>query len=363
MATEIFRKHMIPLYEESRPPDLFLDGFFQVRPGNVSNTEKVSIDVKRRDERIAAVVTLGEGPNYSAATQFVTKEWTPPTIEEGVPFDAVELMKRQAGVNEYAASDVGFQAQLMARVIEEFRELSAAIGRNREWQASQVLQTGALSLFDRDGNTFYTVNYLPETSHFPTTANAWGGGSDTILDDIESLADQIRTDHLEEPDRIILGHKAYNAFRNDTGIQAQLDNRRFRVGEIAPRPMGQGAKMVGAIDVGSHQFEIWIYNGQGIKPGSATKERYVDQDSCIIMASGGRLDKVFGGVPRPVDTDPRFAGMLPGRVAVPFAAMESPNIYATPNGRQTIIELASRPLAVPTALDSFGCLDTLASTV
>ena len=78
----------------------------------------------------------------------------------------------------------------------------------------------------------------------------------------------------------------------------------------------------------------------------------------MFSTSETRFDKLFGGVPRAVPIDPRFAGVLPDRISVPEAADFSPNIYATPNGRQTIIELMSRPLLVPTAVDGYGCLTT-----
>ena len=59
-----------------------------------------------------------------------------------------------------------------------------------------------------------------------------------------------------------------------------------------------------------------------------------------------------------VDVDPRFAGFLPGRIAVPTAVDMAINLYATPNGRQTILEVASRPQLIPTGIDTFGTINT-----
>jgi len=356
MATEIFRKSMISAYREMRDADMFLSGFFTVRPENISDTETVAIDIVRTDEEISPVVNLCEGPTFNTSTLFTTKEFTPPSIEEAMPFDCKELMHRRAGETEYDASDVSFQATLVTRILNGMNRLENKIRRNREWQASQILQTGTLTLVDQAGNDVYIIDYQPKSAHFLTAGTVWSDSGADPLSDIEALADVIRNDSLQDADRVIMGANAINLFINNTIVKAQLDNHRMEIGVIAPRPTGVGGKFWGSVHVGNYQVEIWSFNGRGLVPGDSTKTLFVDDDSCIVMASSGRLDTVFAGVPMAVPIDPRFAGFLPSRVAVPRAVDVAPNIYATPNGRQTILELASRPLLIPTAIDSFGTI-------
>lgn len=356
MATDIFRKNMISAYREMRDADMFLSGFFTVRPENISDTETVAIDIVRTDEEISPVVNTCEGPTFNTSTLFTTKEFTPPSIEEAMPFDCKELLHRRAGETEYDASDVSFQAALVTRILNGMNRLENKIRRNREWQASQILQTGTLTLVDQNGDDAYIIDYQPKATHFLTVGTIWSDSGADPLSDIEALLDVIRNDSLQDGDRVIMGANAINLFINNTIVQAQLDNRRFEIGTIAPRPTGVGGKFWGAVHVGNYQVEIWSSNARGLVPGDSTKTLFVDDDSCIVMASSGRLDTVFAGVPMAVPIDPRFAGFLPDRVAVPRAVDVAPNIYASQNGRQTILELASRPLLIPTAIDSFGTL-------
>ncbi len=358
MATEIFRKRFLSAYREMRDADMFLSGFFTVRPENISNTEKVALDIVRTDEEISPIVNTCEGPTFNVSTQFTTKEFTPPSIEEAMPFDCKELLHRLPGETEYDATDVSFQAQLVGRILRGMNRLENKVRRNREWQASQILQTGTLTLVDEKGNDAYVIDYLPKATHFVTVGTAWSDSGADPLQDISALADVIRDDSLQDTDRLIMGATTVNTFINNSIVQAQLDNRRFEIGSIAPVPTGVGGKFWGVVHVGNYQFEIWSFNGRGLVPGDVTKTLFVDNDSCIVMASSGRLDTVFAGVPMAVPVDPRFAGFLPERVAVPRAVDIAPNIYATPNGRQTILEVASRPLLIPTAIDSFGTLST-----
>ncbi len=77
------------------------------------------------------------------------------------------------------------------------------------------------------------------------------------------------------------------------------------------------------------------------------------------MSGDSRLDTVFGGVPAIVNVDERFRSVLPDRIAVPMATDVQPNMWATVDGKQTMLGLASRPLLIPTGIDTFGALDTL----
>lgn len=357
MATEIFRKNMIMALEKMRRPQRFLSSFFVVRPGNISTAEKIVVDIERTDEEVAPVISVGTGPNFSVVDQFTTKELVPPAYEEGEPFDVMSLMKRNPGETEYEASDVSFMASLAARLIKAMARLEDRIIRGIELQASQVLQTGIITLWNAAGDTQYTVDFQPKSTHFPTASVSWGAAGATPLADLEALMDVIRDDGLVDCDIAIMGSNAFNNFINDEAVQKVFDNRSYAIGEITPVMLGNGAKRQGRVSIGNYTLEIFTYNGR-YKNAAGNKVKYVGADNVILMSSETRFDLCFGGVPRAVPVDPRFADILPPVVTIPEATQLSPNIYATPNGRQTILELASRPLCIPTDIDGFGCLDT-----
>lgn len=358
MATALFRKNMIAAYREMREPGGFLASFFKIRPGNISDTETVSIDIERSGEEISPVVNTCEGPTWNTDDQFTTKEFTPPTLNEGMPFDCRSLLARMAGTTEYAAADLSFQAQLVMKIMNGMAKLDAKIMRNIDWQASQILQTGLLALVDEDGVANYNIDFKPKSTHFFAAGIAWNVGGSDPLADIEALADLIRNDGKRNANICIMGDVTFNAFSRNAIVQAHFDNRRMDFGAVRPDSRGEDAKFQGFVHIGAYNFEIWTYTGRGVIPGGSTNTNFVSPDSCIVLADSGRLDTVFAGVPTPTTTDPRFADVLPGRISVPSATDVSPNIYSTPNGKQTILELESRPLCIPTAIDSFGRIDS-----
>ncbi|RLE21258.1 MAG: hypothetical protein DRJ50_09455, partial [Actinobacteria bacterium] len=97
MSVDILRRQMIELYQEMRPPESFLSGKFLVRPGNISDTEEVTLDIERWDEEISPVTVVCTGPTFNTLDQFTTKTFTPPTIDEAMPFSCASLLKRRPG--------------------------------------------------------------------------------------------------------------------------------------------------------------------------------------------------------------------------------------------------------------------------
>lgn len=359
MSTELMRKRMITAYREVRKPDLFLAGFFKTPARNIFAGEKVSIDIKRGTESISPVVSVMTGPTMNATDIFTTKEFTPPSFEEGAPFNCFDLLKRTFGVDEYQSTEaVNWFAAMMTRVIEALGDLEDKINRTIEVQASQVLQTGLLTLKDKTGTAAYTIDFKPKATHFPTAADPWDTTSDK-LGDLEALADVIRDDSMQDADTLIMGDDAFSLFIRDTEVQKFFNKLVLNIAALAPvQPIaGVGGKFQGQVHIGNYRFNIWTYGGRYLDIGASTKTKFVLGSNVIMLSSGARLDKVFGGVPRAVPVDPRFAGILPDRISIPMATDFSPNIYTTVDGKQVICEVASRPLCIPTAIDSFGCLD------
>lgn len=355
-------KKMISAYiERSAQPQGFLSGFFQTPPENFHATEEVEIDIQRNGEDVAIVVQdLSTKGRENESTVYTNKRFKPPIYDERFSLNSFNLLKRSPGDNPF--NDVNFMASAAREFMSGMRRIEEKIRRAIELQASQVLQTGTLSLVDSAGTALYTLDYSPKSAHFPTASNAWGGGSATVLSDIESLCDVISLDGKAEPNRIIMGRAALKAFLADTKVQVQLNNWRMDVGSIGrPQVQGAGGKFHGWISVGQYSLEIWSYSGWYKHPQTGVATRYITPDKAIIM-SDGRLDLTFGAVPSIVGPDPRLAGINLGRVRNGDGGMDLfTNLWISEDGRNLHGSVAARPLCIPTAIDTFGCIDTNAS--
>lgn len=362
MAIELSRTGMMQAFTQRRSPNRFLSRLFTFKPGNAFRGEKVFIDIQRTGEDVSIVVTHGTGPRLNDADKFVTKEIIPPSYGEAVAMNVNELYNRMLGVDPHTAAYQEYAAQLIAELVRRMAIIDDKIKRAVELQASQILQTGVLDLKDDTGTTLYSLDFLPKATHFPTSSIVWGQVGDDKIGDVEALCDVIRNDGAVDPDMLIFGKSALREFLDDASVQDKLDNRRIDLGQIRPEMRDSGAKFYGFVWVGTYQLEIWAYADTYKDPQTGLPTRYINDGSVIVLSSSTRLDKVGAEVPLPVGPDPRIAGLIPGRLTSTTAAADdfdvTPNIYCTPNGKQIMGELESRPCCVPVQIDGFGCLDT-----
>lgn len=355
---------MIRAYDQMGSVLMFLSGFFQSPPENFHSSEEVEIDIMRSDEDVAIVVTdLSTGYRMNSSDLYTNKKFKPPVYKEGIPLNAFDLLKRQPGVDPFETPQ--FRANISSQMMRGMRLNEDKIMRARELQASQILQTGVLTLTDTNGAALYTLDYKPKASHFPTVATAWNDPAATPLQDLAALAQQIRNDGLASPDLLIMGSAAYTNFIQNAAVLTALDNRRLNVGDIGPMEMrGEGGQFRGMVDIDNYKFQIWTYDNRYNDPTNpATKLTFVDPNKVIMMNTNIRLDATFGAIPN-IGRELGVTGTallpeLPGRFAVGGNSRDLwTNVWLSPDGEQLFGGVGARQLLIPTAIDQYGCLTT-----
>ncbi len=339
----------------------FLSLFFRTPEQNFFNAEEVEIDIERGDEDVAiAVRDIREGYRDITAAVFTNKKFVPPSYAERLPYNSFDMQQRQPNNTPY--DEVNFAANLTERVRRDIVKTEFRFRRAVELQASQVLQTGVLTLVDKSGNPQFELDYKPKATHFVTTAVAWNNAAATPLDDIAAIAETIRNDGKSDPNALIMGENAYNEFISSTQVKEALDNRRIVIGEVQRSDMrSQGATFRGSIDIGNYKFEIWTYNGRFKDPQTGNMTTFIDKGNVVVLDVNARFDAVFGGVPNRIGArDNRLPALpFPDRLRMPERRIDLfVNPWLSPDGVNLNIDVASRPLLIPTAIDTYGTLDT-----
>lgn len=351
-------KVMLAAYEHQPEPTLFLSGMFQSPRGNFHNSEEVEIDIVRSEEDVSiAIQDLSTGARLNSEDIYTNKAFKPPIHKEAGPINAHTLLKRMPGVDPFQS--VEFMANAMDRAMSLSRKLQRKILRAIELQSSQVMTTGTVTLTDENGVAVYTIDYKPKTAHFPTAGVAWNNANSTKLDDIQSLANVIRGNGYN-PDMLVMGETSFELFIQDQSVLDRMDNRRIAGnGIVAMDRMGNGGIYRGTIEIGNYRYDIWTYPGRYKDPQTGTSTKFIGDDKVIVRDSTGRLDATFGGIPRIAGPDPRLPSALFERVMVPGQMVDLQfNSWLTANGETLMTQVGTRPLMIPTAIDSFGCLTT-----
>jgi hypothetical protein len=346
-------------YMQNLPASNFLLGMFQAPAENFHNSKKIEWDIDRDSEDIAVPVqNVSDGYRQNQTGDYDTKEALPPSYKEEEVKNNFDLYDRAAGSSTYDSVD--FQRNATNLALKSAEKLRKKVVRAEELQASQILTTGELNLTDAAGESVYALSFKPKATHFPTVGTLWAANPTTAtpISDIDGLCEVNRDDSGEDSKRVVMSAAAFEAAMATTQFQNRFDNRRVDLGAINPMP-GQGGtrggNYRGTIDVGSYKLDVWTYGGRYKDPQTGNMVKYIADDKVIVMGDG-MLDAHFGGFPtfgndgRAIRYIPRRMMSNAGRTDMFF------NNWISPNGEELHITVASRPLLVPKAIDTFGCL-------
>ena len=352
-------KRMLATYEQSAAPTAFFTRQFKSPKRNFHKSQSVEIDIERSDEDVATVIQdLTTGVRMNTLDIYTNKEFVPPIYDEAFTLNAFDLSNRQPGVNPF--EDFSFLSNATLQFFKGARLVERKIRRAIELQASQVLQTGTVSLIDNAGTVLYTIDYKPKSTHFPTASPVWDGTSPLIEKDIADLCDVIRADGQRDPDVTQWGARAFQVAMQDTLFKAKFDPRRADTGRISPMKMdNSGGQFRGVLDIGNYQLEVWTYNGFYKHPSSAVVTSFMSPTKVVVRASSGRLDATFGAIPMALPPEKRVLPFMPPRMTRAGGAMDmTTNTWVNDSGKNVFGSVGTRPLLIPTAIDTFGCIDT-----
>ena len=357
--------HMLSMYLEEASAPMFLSGFFRSPAENFHTTEKVEIDIERDDEDIAIVLKdLTVSGRENESNLYVNKGFTPPIFDEVGVINAYSLMDRRAGQNPFV--DPNYGANAMNEAFRIFRKLEKKIRRSVELMASQVFQTGVLTLTDANGTALYSLDFQAKASHIAAVSDSaysttWAldGSTGEPLSDLDILARLVRRDGKRRPDQLIFGSSAMARFLANAKVQLELKRDGFgRAGLEVPSVRGDGASFMGRIPIGQYPFEMWMYDGYYRDPVTGNLLDYVDTNKIIMRSSSGRLDLSFGAIPMFVPPESRALPFLPPRMSSSDAGIDfTTNAWVTDDGKHLKVSAGTRPLTIPTAIDTFACLD------
>ena len=339
---------------------MFLAGMFQSPAENYHTSERVEQDIIRSEEDIAVPVPdLSSGGRQNEATKYVNKSYLPPIYDEIGTVQSYHQINRQAGATPF--DDPDYAANAAAEALDIGAKLIDKIRRAIELQAAQVLQLGALTLTDDAGTTVYNADFESKNTHLVTTGTTWAddGATGNPLSDLEALAVVVRRDGKRRPDRLVFGTTAWNRFLANTDVKARLDNRRMELGGIVPKVNGENGTFQGRMIIGAYDFALWSYDADYIDPNGGAATPYIDAINVVMLSSQARLDLTFGAMPIIVSPEAAALPFLPRRVSMTGAGVDMTfHSWVEPNGKIVNVSVGSRPLTIPTEIDTFAKLIT-----
>lgn len=351
---------MLDRFVDEAPAPMFLASFFSRT--TFHRSEFVEIDIERDDEDVAIVVTdITAGARLNESNQYTNKRFKPPVFKEEFALNIWETFRRMPGATPFA--DPEFNRAATDETFSGIAKMGRKIRRSIEKMVSDILQTGIVTLTDADGNALYTLDFQQKDNHRATAAVTWAadGSTGSPLTDLDLLGDVVRKHGRRNPDTLVFGQEALRRFFASTQVRNQLDNRRIDRGLIqTPSREREGGKYHGTIAIGNRAYEIWLYDGYFRDPATGELTDYIGTENVVMLSSSARLDTAYGACPI-LEPDQRMLSYIPSDLqsdALGLALTVNP--YKSKDNTALMVQLMSRPLPIPVAIDTFGVLDITA---
>jgi len=343
----------------------FLSTFFKTGPEDISDASTMIIEVKRANAGYIAPVIMDNTQQGQLLknSKYTSKEFTPPLTALGASFGANDLITKQFGRTVFDSANESYIMQLIKMVQDVFGDIENRFNYQIEFQASQILQTGTVTLYDENGIAAYTISFQPKATHFPTVGTNWSDEDSDPDVDIINLSQVIRTDGQIGIKNLIFGEDALNNYLKNNKTADKFDVRRYESGMFNPQERNEDVDFLGDILIGTKRFACWYYKGTYKDPAALayTETPFVAADKVIFLPDQNSVNFDFRRktltVPTLVGVDERVNSIIPGNI---FTGNRAYTVKAFLNNKADAleIELKNKQMLIPVSIDAFGCLDT-----
>lgn len=335
-------RNMVRALEQMKPARTFLlDTFFTDVEYHTART--VDIDIVKGKRRIAAFVSPRAEGTLVEKIGYQTKTYSPPYIKPKDVIDAEMLTDRLPGETIYQGNNPASREQIMlGKMLADFDD---QIVRREEWMAAQGIVSGQIDVVGEGVDD--TIDFSMMGSHKVelTGTDVWTDSEHCDpLGDLRTWRRLIMKDSGVQPDVVIMGSSAIDAFLASENVQNALDLRRVDVGAIDPKTLPDGVVYWGYLkDVG---VDIYSYDEWYIDADD-NEQPMIPVNRVVMGSTKARAARHYGLI---MDVE----------AGVNMVGARYPKSWTTPDPGERWVMLQSSPLIVPHQIDAFISAKVLA---
>ena len=342
MAIDIYSTgRLIMALEGINPASSFLrDRYFPTGAGDIFNTEKVLVEYKDGDRRLAPFVTPYENGFPVTRTAVQMTEYMPPTVAPKRPITIDDVTKRGFGEALFGEMSPQQRAQILA--MDDLSDLDAMITRREEAMAAETMLDNGCKMVelgdDDTAGVENEVRFYSEASNPAAIASVttkWDATGADILADMGKMVQMLTQNGLPAKD-FVCSPDVADAIVNNEAVQKLLDNRRYDLGEVAPELEATGASVMCVLNIRGHRISVISYD-EMYAGADGTLTPYIPS-GCGVMTAPGAGRTIYGAVNQIEQAD----GLLHT-----YAKARVPKYVANADGNVRTLTLTARPLLVP----------------
>lgn len=306
---------------------------------DVFNSEEILVEMRDGERRMAPFVTeYNNGVPVSRIGQRMVS-YTPPTVAPQRPLTIDDIKKR--GFGEALLGSMSPEQRAAQLAIRDMSEMDEMITRREEWMVAEALINNAINVYAigddvdkarKDLIKFYEGDSNPATVE---VSDEWTADYERIDEDIKNMILMLVNRGLPAED-LICAPDVAQAIIDNKKIAAQLDNRRYFLGEVAPTITAPGASLVAQLNIFGYNINVIAYT-ENYMDADGTIKPFMPEGTAVLTAPGA-YRTVYGAVTQVEQADGEFHTYAGARV---------PKFTASADNNTRLLTLSSRPLVVP----------------
>jgi hypothetical protein len=345
--------NLIAAYEVADKESMWLrDNFFPCNPAtDLFNTDEVYVEIKDKGNRLTAPFVIPEvGGRYIERTGYRTSRIAPPFMGLKTKLTIDDLKKK--GFGEAYFQQVSPETRARKLLVSDMEEMEKRFARSEEMMCAKLLTGNGYELKHfgaEDNEKFqnYQMKFFKgsdDPTKYTPSAN-WSKESDALMGDIEAMADILEDNQQEASVMIVAGdvgkviyHNA--AIREDIKTYSNIDAIQ---GKLSVEIVSNTVKKICTLNVGGRWITVYSYTGKYIDPETGKEEFYIPSGTAILTAPN--CGKMLYGCVDQMDPDTKEFDSI--------AAKRVPKMIFDVENDTRRLRIASRPLAVPAAINPF----------
>lgn len=334
---------MIAIMEEVTPrASFFRDRYFTTGAGDIFAADKVLVEYRKGDRRMAPFVSRRVGDIPMDRRGYTVHEYEPAYIAPSRMLTMDDLKKRGFGEALYALSTPAERAARLIR--DDLTDLENFILRREEWMCAQVMINNACEMqtyvdaVTKGEKLFVNFYDGPVSEHTFTVLNKWDGEKGNYRFDVKTMCRMLSKRGLPAAD-LLLGSDVADFITEDKRTAELLDkNSGIFLGNGIREQLTayDGVTFMGVLNFGGHNLNVF-----------SVDERYLDDDG---------KDKPVLGPKDVIVTAPGCGSLKYGQISqidygatmpTTYVSRRVPKLVVDQENDQRKLRLGTRPLAAP----------------
>lgn len=327
------------LYDQ---PSFLRDKFFTNKKTFI--TPEVLIDVYKGTRKMTPFVHPNASAPLTQRNGYHTERYVPAAVKEKRAVDVWQLQQRLAGEIVMNSGKTPAERAVL-QLARDIQEMKNNLQRREEWMAAQVMFTGKVEV--KGEGVDDVIDFGFDGKESLAGEKRWGQSKADVFGDILTWQTKVQKKSGYRPNTLIASAETIDRILRDENALKLFDNNGLNFGDNAYTDLGQGAAHCGRL-AGQINVNLYSYDNYYEDPVTDEVKPFVPANTICLCNPFAQFSRLYGAMTYIERGDGDDIGK--------FKTVEGEYLtdsFSTKDPDAQFVTIESRPLFVPTQVDSY----------